>query len=204
MQDDARGCFICTIEKPCLYDLESDPAEVHDLSANMTALLTELNDTYTKLVFERRQPVPLNFSTWSCGNNDRRLGGSGVVVARQPPSCSSTPSRQCWRTSGHALGSVKNCSAAADCCAACSNTTGCATFSLDLSTGTCWILSAGAKAAGGSSPRTCLSGTSAAPGPSPSPPPSPSPCSGRWGCFIGPECVCDGRVDSAFRCVKSS
>ena len=47
-----------------------DPAEVHDLSKTLTALLTSLNNTYTQLVFNRRMPAPLNFSSWNCPRSE--------------------------------------------------------------------------------------------------------------------------------------
>jgi hypothetical protein len=51
---------------PPLRALPQDPAEVHDLSKNLTALLKAMNDTYSRLVFDRRQPASLNFSSWYC------------------------------------------------------------------------------------------------------------------------------------------
>ena len=159
--------------------------------------------------------IELNFSGWNCSKTSlgntattpddrdsnnvkhRAQGGTG--------SCTVHSTKQCYRTHGHSVGSVKHCSSAKDCCAACQKADGCVTYSLDSAkNNTCWLLDNGAKKA--TKDHDCLSGTIGPPplpGPPP-PPPTPSgppTCTGRWGCYIGPSCTCDGRIDSQFNCL---
>lgn len=64
-----RDCKICSMKKPCLYDVWADEAEVHNLAEKLPDLVQKMNNTYTKLVLERRQPTQLNFTGsngWAC------------------------------------------------------------------------------------------------------------------------------------------
>ena len=51
-------CAVCSEEKPCLFDVWTDDAEVHNLAEKMPELVQEMHKTYTKLVFEMRQTAP--------------------------------------------------------------------------------------------------------------------------------------------------
>jgi hypothetical protein len=62
-------CKVCSMERPCLFDVWTDDAEVHNLAEKMPDLVQEMNKTYTRLVFEMRQTVPYNFTQsngWKC------------------------------------------------------------------------------------------------------------------------------------------
>eukprot|EP00947_MAST-08B_sp_MAST-8B-sp1_P005685 g5685.t1 len=64
-----RACKICTVLKPCLYDVVKDQSEVRNLASEMPDVLKKLNDSYRALVFERRMPDKLNFTKengWEC------------------------------------------------------------------------------------------------------------------------------------------
>ena len=152
--------------------------------------------------------MKLNFSGWNCSKSNTVVAteSHASTMALRAPSCQANPSKECYRTHGHSVGSVKHCSSANDCCAACQKAAGCAVYSLDpMKNNTCWLLDEGAKTA--TKNRGCLSGTTGpVPPPLPGPPPAPTPtpsksCTGRWGCFIGPDCTCNGRIDSQYNCL---
>lgn len=208
--EDTHSCLVCTIAEPCLYDVWKDSGETTDLAATMPDVLKALNATYTKLVFEMRKPELLNFTQqngWDCNlnasksslrtNRARYWRESAVVTT-----CAAVAKDTCWRTTGHTVRTIKNSSSVADCCNSCSSTTGCATYSFEIESKLCWLLSAGAKVK--KSKKGCESGTlspspsPSPPAPSPPPPPSPpgppNPCSGHWGCYIGPSCYCPAGV----------
>ena len=167
-----RGCLVCTVERPCLYDVVADPSERNDLAASRPDVLHRMNTTYAALVFEMRHPDRLNFTAangWVCD------GGTPTAAA---PACSRPPSSACWRTHGHTIAALKNVTGAAACCAACSTAAGCATWM--LRDAACWLLDAGAVRAAAPA-AGCTSSATAA----------PSQCGGgHWGCFIGPTCRC--------------
>ena len=150
------------------------------------------------------EQLELNFSGWNCSKRSLNDTMAASKVNAVASSCKASPSKQCYRTHGHSVGSVKDCPSALDCCAACQKTSGCAVYSLDPSmNNTCWLLDDEAKTA--TKNRDCLSASLAPvpspPSPPPPGPPSPTPCTGHWGCFVGPSCTCDGRVDSHYNCV---
>jgi len=64
-----KKCKVCSMEKPCLFDVWADDAEVYNLAEKMPQLVQQMNKTYTRLVFEMRQPAPYNFTQengWVC------------------------------------------------------------------------------------------------------------------------------------------
>lgn len=187
----ARKCLVCTISSPCLYNVASDPSEVSDVSMQFPDILLQLNSTYAKLVFDARTPVELNFtedngfncSSSTSSNVHSDGGGDHSEKALQGGSiqdaCSVKPSNTCYRTSNHAVGSIKSCNDSKACCMACSNTEQCNIYSLDIDKSICWLLRSGASS---SDRDNCSSGAT-----SPIPPPE---CSGFWGCYAGPQCIC--------------
>ena len=171
----ARDCIICSIEKPCLYDLEQDLGEVHNLAESMQSKLKEMNDTYTTLVYNMRQVVPLNFTDdkgWTCDGKE----DPGFASRADTCSCQSQPSSQCYRGHGHTIRILKGLNASS-CCAACAQEPSCFTYSLSSRDyeKDCFLLDAGAKTSSG---MNCSSG-SCKPSP-PAPSPSPPGCNGHW------------------------
>jgi hypothetical protein len=169
-------------------------------------------------VFSCFEQIELNFSSWNCSKTNLGNTTERTALPTGPPtapdvrdkvqhrarasngSCKEHQTKQCYRTHGHSVGSVKHCTSAKDCCAACQKAAGCVTYSLDLTkNNTCWLLDNGARVA--TENYDCLSGTFG-PTPPPFPGPAPSPtCTGIWGCFVGPSCTCDGRTDNQFNCL---
>lgn len=175
-----KNCIVCSIQKPCIYDVWKDSGEVHNLAKTNYTLLQSMNLTYTKLVYDMRKVVPLNFTEengWNCKN--ATPNSSVTVTVRTSPNCTIKPQHQCWRTNDHTIKAIKGVTTAAVCCSACFSTVGCETYSLDVNASKCWLLTAGAKT---SIETNCLSGTCTS-----------SPCSdmgGHWGCYLGPQCIC--------------
>merc|ERR1712048_1432212 len=86
----SRNCHICTLAKPCLYDVWADDSEVHNLAKAMPELVKSMNKTFAKLVFERRFPTPLNFTEangWDCCKKSACKTKWGSFMG---PSCSCT------------------------------------------------------------------------------------------------------------------
>merc|ERR1712217_521798 len=64
-----KNCMICSLAKPCLYDVWADDSEVDNLADAMPDLLKSMNKTYSKLVFERRMPATEEYNEddgWDC------------------------------------------------------------------------------------------------------------------------------------------
>lgn len=64
-----RKCKICSLAKPCLYDVWADDSEFHNLAKKLPNLVQSMNVTFAKLVFERRFPSELEYTSengWDC------------------------------------------------------------------------------------------------------------------------------------------
>lgn len=71
----APKCKVCSAQRPCLYNVEHDPSELHDLAKEKPQVLRALNRSFSKLVYERRMPVHLNFTEqggWKCASNPKK------------------------------------------------------------------------------------------------------------------------------------
>lgn len=135
---DSRSCLICSVERPCLYDIIADPAEISNLAASQPDTLARLNDTYAALVYHMRYVHPLNFTSengWDCGDTPINISSTTNDHHLHPRhernlklnsgrnydeiTCGVTPpSPQCYRTTNHTIRSFKSTSAS-ECCAAC-------------------------------------------------------------------------------------
>merc|ERR1712232_678884 len=125
--------------KPCLFDLEADPREEHDLSQEQPEVLSRLykalNDTWRTYYYSRSPDALLGHCDVTCANKRWvSLGGisghgptCGVPGCRAP--APAPPSSDCqWLNgtglAGHSLGILAASSKEA-CCGACRATAGC-------------------------------------------------------------------------------
>eukprot|EP00912_Choanoflagellata_sp_UC4_P000437 UC4_evm2s271 len=140
-------------DQPCLYDLNLDLGEVHNLASSMPEKLKEMNATYTELVYNMRQVVPLNFTEdngWVCdGKEGYNEIQADILDIETDCQCKSRPSPQCYRGHGHTIKIFRNISTVIGCCEACSQEPSCSTYSLESKNGEemCFLLEDGVRIA---------------------------------------------------------
>merc|ERR1712100_611041 len=64
-----KKCKVCTLEKPCLYDVWADDSEVNNLAHKMPDLVKSMNKTFSELVLKRRMPAKPSYDKqngWDC------------------------------------------------------------------------------------------------------------------------------------------
>jgi len=126
--------------KPCLFDLEADPREEHDLSTSMPELRDEmyktLNDTWRTYFYARSPPELIGSCNAGCANTRwKSMGGisghgptCGVPGCEPPPL--PPPSDKCtWvektGLGGNKVGDVVPAESKEQCCGWCQATDGC-------------------------------------------------------------------------------